>query len=76
MSIASGVAKKVIMAIQAAKGTQAAAAAASAIYKRRVTSTIDMAKETYQSNEIRTDQQIADFRHGVRSISGTLSQEL
>jgi len=64
------------MAIQAAKGTQAAANAASAIYKRRVTSTIDLQKETYQSNEIRVDQQIADFRHGVRSVSGTISNEL
>jgi hypothetical protein len=76
MTIAAGVAKKVVMAIQAAKGTQAAADAASAIYKRRVTSTIDMQKETYQSNEIRVDQQIADFRHGVRSVSGTISNEL
>lgn len=76
MTIASGVLKKVVMAVQAAKGTQAAANAASAIYKRRISSTIDMQKETYQSNEIRTDQQISDFRHGVRSVSGTISYEL
>lgn len=76
MTIAAGVSKKVVMAIQAAKGTQAAANAASAIYKRRVTSTIDLQKETYQSNEIRVDQQIADFRHGVRSVSGTMNNEL
>lgn len=76
MTIASGVAKKVVAAVQVAKGTQAAAGAASKIYLRRTTSTIDLSKETYQSNEMREDGQVADFRHGVKSVSGTLSSEL
>src|SRR4029077_17518774 len=33
-------------------------------------------KDTYQSNEIRADRQIADFRHGVRRVAGNISGEL
>jgi hypothetical protein len=43
---------------------------------RRVTSTLDLSKETYQSNEIRADFQLADFRHGVRRVEGSIAGEL
>ena len=43
---------------------------------RRVSSTFNLTKETYQSEEIRTDYQLVDFRHGVRSVEGSLSGEL
>ncbi len=43
---------------------------------RRVTANFNLAKETYESGEIRTDRQVADFRHGVRSADGTLNGEL
>jgi hypothetical protein len=43
---------------------------------RRVSSTISLAKDTYQSGEIRTDQQINDFRHGVRRVRGDISGEM
>lgn len=43
---------------------------------RRVSSSIKLAKDTYQSNEIRTDRQIADFRHGVKRVTGSVSGEL
>lgn len=43
---------------------------------RRVTSDFNLMKETYQSEEIRTDYQVSDFRHGVRSVDGSLSAEL
>lgn len=43
---------------------------------RRVTANFNLAKETYESNEIRTDRQVADFRHGVRSAEGSLNGEL
>ncbi|MEO7031120.1 MAG: phage tail tube protein [Herbaspirillum sp.] len=43
---------------------------------RRVTSNLDLQKATYKSNELRPDYQIANFRHGVRSISGTIAGEL
>jgi len=43
---------------------------------RRVTFDANLTKETYQSEEIRTDYQIADMRHGVRSTECSLSAEL
>lgn len=43
---------------------------------RRVTASFNLAKETYESGEIRTDRQVADYRHGVRSAEGTLNGEL
>jgi len=76
MSIASGIEKKVILAPQATQGTVAVAGLATAQYMRRVTSDLNLTKETYQSNEIRPDRQVADFRHGVQSVEGTLNGEL
>jgi len=43
---------------------------------RRVTGTFNLNKETYKSAEIRTDYQVVDSRHGVRSVDGSLSGEL
>lgn len=43
---------------------------------RRVSSDLDLRKQTYESSEIRTDYQVADFRHGVRSVEGRISGEL
>jgi hypothetical protein len=43
---------------------------------RRVEFSPDLSKDTYQSNELRIDQQVADFRHGARRASGTLKGEL
>jgi hypothetical protein len=43
---------------------------------RRVASTLNLAKDTYQSNEVRTDRQIQDFRHGVKRATGNVSGEL
>jgi hypothetical protein len=43
---------------------------------RRVSSTLNLAKDTYQSNEVRTDRQIQDFRHGVKRVTGSISGEL
>ncbi len=43
---------------------------------RRVEFSPTLEKDTYQSSEIRTDQQIADFRHGARRAVGTLRGEL
>src|SRR5580765_300320 len=43
---------------------------------RRVASTLAFTKDTYQSNEISSDKQIADFRHGVRRVAGNISGEL
>lgn len=42
---------------------------------RRVQSTFKLGKDTYSSNEIRSDRQISDFRHGIKRGSGSLSGE-
>lgn len=74
MTIATGVSKQLVAKKQSGLGTKASASGAQ-IY-RRVTSTIDLAKETYQSAEIRPSMQRSDFRHGLRSVAGTINGEL
>ena len=73
MTIARGVGKKIAFKKETAWGELAGAA--SAKYLRRVTSAFNLTKETYESNEIRTDYQVADMRHGVRSAEGSLNGE-
>lgn len=43
---------------------------------RRTSCTLDLDKDAYESQEQRTDLQRADFRHGVRRVTGKLSGEL
>jgi hypothetical protein len=74
MPLATGVAKQVRYKVEATYGTPPGAASAQLL--RRVQSTLDLSKDTYQSNEIRDDYQIADFRHGVRKVAGSLNGEL
>lgn len=74
MGTASGVFKQVIYKPETTYGVTPAAAAGQAL--RRVTSSLNLTKDTYQSNEIRTDFQVADFRHGLRKVGGTLAGEL
>jgi hypothetical protein len=74
MAIAQGVKKVVSYKKQTGLGVAASGSGGQEL--RRVTSTINLTKETFQSNEIRSDQQIADFRHGSRQSTGTLSGEL
>lgn len=45
-------------------------------YFRRVESSLNLTKDTYESQEIRSDFQIADYRHGVRRVGGNLRAEL
>lgn len=72
-TISSGVFKQLVVKKQSALGTKATTGSAQLL--RRVTSTIDLKKATYSSNEIRPSMQESDFRHGVRSIDGTISGE-
>lgn len=74
MPQAAGVFKQVIYKKETTYGVVPAAASAQAL--RRVTSSLDLGKDTYQSAEIRTDQQVQDFRHGVRQVSGQIAGEL
>lgn len=43
---------------------------------RRVTGNFSLSKESYQSEELRVDHQMVDFRHGVRSVEGSINGEL
>jgi hypothetical protein len=74
MGTASGVFKQVTYKAETQYGTAPAASAAQAM--RRVTSSLDLTKDTYQSNEIRPDFQVSDFRHGLRKVGGSISGEL
>ena len=74
MALATGVFKQLAYKVESTYGALPAAASAQAL--RRVSSSLDLSKDTYQSNEIRTDLQVADFRHGVRRVKGSISGEL
>lgn len=71
---ASGVNKFVSIKEEASYGV--APGAASAQLLRRTSSTIDLTKEVYESNEIRTDYQDADYRHGVKRVAGAIAGEI
>ena len=74
MAISKGTAKVVAYRKESTWGVLAGTTGGKQV--RRVTADFNLTKETYESNEIRTDRQLADFRHGVRSADGTLSGEL
>jgi hypothetical protein len=74
MTVAQGISKQLIVKKQSALGTAASGSGAQIL--RRITSTIDLAKGNFKSNEIRTTQQRSDFRLGERSVSGTVNGEL
>lgn len=74
MALASGIAKSVAYKKETTFGVPATGTGGQ--YVRRVSADFNLSKETYQSDEIRTDLQIADFRHGVRSVEGTISGEV
>lgn len=77
MPIATGVFKKLSFKKQTGLGVIAPpGAGGTAQYMRRVTSTVDLSKATYQSQEILASQQRRDFRHGVRKVGGSISGEL
>lgn len=74
MPIAKGTSKVVAYKKESAWGTLAGAASGKQL--RRVTAAFNLIKDAYESNEIRTDRQVADYRHGVRSAEGSLNGEL
>lgn len=84
MSIAEGVSVRVAykanvagtMATSAEADTSTIPGASSAQILRRVASTLDLTKDTYESAEIRADRQVADFRHGIRRVAGAIQGEL
>lgn len=74
MPIATGINKSVRYKKETTFGTLAGTTGGNVL--RRVTAAFNLEKETYQSNEIRTDYQVQDMRHGVRTATGSLSAEL
>ena len=74
MPTATGIAKQVFFKKETTFGTLPTASGATTV--RRTSADFNLTKDTYHSDEIRTDFQIADFRHGVRSVDGTISGEL
>lgn len=74
MAIAQGINKKVSWKRESSWGTLAGVTGAQQI--RRVTADFNLVKDTYSSNEIRTDYQVADMRHGSRSAEGSVNGEL
>lgn len=75
MPQASGVYK--ILSYKSVNGTPGiASAGAGARQLRRVTGMVDLNKDTYGSNEIRSDLQRNDFRHGVRRATAKIAGEL
>lgn len=74
MAIATGVGKTLAYKKQTALGTKASASGAQLL--RRVTSGLELQKNTFQSDEIRSDYQISDMRHGSKSVAGPINGEL
>jgi hypothetical protein len=84
MSLAEGVSARVAVKFYADGEISANAPAVSATdlvatggqILRRVSTSVKLGKDTYQSNEVRNDHQTADFRHGTKRVSGNISGEL
>ena len=74
MAISQGVSKRVAYKKETNWGELPGATGAKEI--RRVTATFNLTKETYESQEIRSDYQVASFSHGVRSVDGSINGEL
>jgi hypothetical protein len=74
MTIATGVNKRLAYKTESTWGT--APGATSAQVLRRVTSDLSLRKQSYESAEIATHLQRVDFRHGVRSVEGSINGEI
>lgn len=72
--MSEGINKSIIAKKETTWGTKASASGAQ-LY-RRVTGSFQLEKDTYQSNEINTSQQVKDYRHGTRRSSGSISGEI
>ena len=79
MAVATGVGKLVAFKKETANllmGIGATASTTGGMYLRRVTSDLDLSKDTFESQEIRADYQVGDMRHGMRKVGGTVKGEL
>lgn len=76
MAIQNQVTASVIIAPEVTFGTAADAGSVDAKTLRRVSSSLALGKDVYQSAEVRPDQQIVDMRHGTRRPGGGIEAEL
>jgi hypothetical protein len=74
MAFATGVNKQLKYKQEVTWGVVPAAAGSQRL--RRVTSTLALRKQTYESQELSSTFQRSDFRHGVRSVEGAINGEL
>lgn len=72
--IATGVQKQLRYKVESAWGTAPGATAAQLL--RRVTSDLALKKQAYESQEIVSHLQRVDYRHGVRSVEGSIRGEI
>jgi len=73
-SIATGVNKQLRYKAESVWGVAPGATGAQLL--RRVSSTPNLKKQTFESAELASHKQRADFRHGPRSVDGTINGEL
>lgn len=57
-------------------GTAASPGTSGGQVLRRVASTVNLQRDPYQSQEIRSDRQVSDFRLGTKRVQGDISGEL
>lgn len=72
--VGTGVNKRVYYKVEATWNTAPGASGSQAL--RRVTSNLDLKKDTFESNEMVTHLQRVDFRHGLGRVEGSLNGEL
>jgi hypothetical protein len=75
MALAENVSAEIRYAPEVTWGTAPSGAGASQSL-RRVSTTLSLTKDTYQSAEVLKHRQIVDYRHGTRRNSGDISGEL
>lgn len=74
MAIQSAVRTKIAYKAESSLGSLPGATGAQTL--RRVSSSLGLTKDAFTSNEVRSDMQIADVRHGSRSVRGSIEGEL
>src|SRR5574344_1850488 len=74
MAKARGISKIIVYAKEASFGELAPVGSGKQL--RRTSADFTSTRESYESEEIRTDQQVADFRLGTRSSEGSIAGEL
>lgn len=74
MAKARGISKVIAYAKEASFGELAPVGSGKQL--RRTSADFTSTRESYESEEIRTDQQVADFRLGTRSSEGSIAGEL